>query len=898
MKNRFIVLILMIVGMTTNSNAKQVTLWGTSVDTQIVKDRNFTRLSDTRIYNGDTTIEGDLILDVNHSKDHNDADYYDGVAVAGNLTVTGNIIGLEDEGSYLYVSGNLRAKNILTSGYRFLVDGNITVDEIMIESEHYNTLRTNYLKAKVFISENMDIQTNYGAIDAIEIDDGTSVRSISSLRKEIPSLSSNNDDEETIQEIVDLVTSEKNETILSDILEVTGDGSNHLELYKKGPNLPRDLLSFIKKYAKKIKINDNDLNKSSVTLSDITHITMLDLRKNDLEKIPSYLSRLVSLKELYLNDNELTRFPEVALKLTNLKILNLSRNSLRVIPKDIVKLKNLEKLIVYKTNLLAIPKEIGQLSRLEQLNIGYTYVKELPDELFDLPRLKQLWLYNCNIDNEKLLNAPFAKLNSLEEIDIGSLALKKLPDQLYELHNLKILEISDNSHDLKKSLRLENFPNLESLDLYGLNLRRVPSVISTMNKLKVLKIGKNRLFDLGDIDFPPLEELYLQNNYLDAIPDNIARITTLKKLSMSNNEMDEIGSSLGMLSNLKYLNVSSNTLRDKSFAFGSLLNLEELKMSNCKLKKIPEEILSLTSLQKLNLNDNKIKTIPKEIARLTKLTYLDLSENSIETLPGELSRLESLVELDIDDNSLEKPYDGLKELPWKMQKIYLANRGERPKFEIIYKNCTPELNYECSSIVDDYYYEDNETSANKLGEKVCANGYGGACRHMGSRNDDDINISIRYYKKGCDLDDEDSCHELGVLYSDEKHDVMDINKSIHYHNKACENTQQESCTYLAQVYRGGELIKRDYARAKKIYYDMEIDDEPAGYIGLGSMYLYGEGVSKDSAKALEYYKRACWAKGNSICKHISTVIYAIMILFVIVIVFVIFIFFRYIFRKK
>ena len=246
MKNRFLFLVLVFVGLASASTEKTVRLWGYEVDTQSIKDRNFSRLSNTRIYDGDTIIEGDLILETNKSAKTNDPDYYDGIAVAGNLTVTGNIIGFEDEGAYLYVGGNLRAKNIITSGYRFAVDGNITVDEIMIESNTHNTIRANFIKAKVFISEKMRLETKYDNIDAIEIDNGKSIRSIASLRNNISDLSSNNDDEETIREIADLVTSENNSTILSDILDVTGSGSNHLEFQKKSSKPSTDILVFIK----------------------------------------------------------------------------------------------------------------------------------------------------------------------------------------------------------------------------------------------------------------------------------------------------------------------------------------------------------------------------------------------------------------------------------------------------------------------------------------------------------------------------------------------------------------------------------------------------------------------------------------------------------------------------
>lgn len=88
--------------------------------------------------------------------------------------------------------------------------------------------------------------------------------------------------------------------------------------------------------------------------------------------------------------------------------------------------------------------------------------------------------------------------------------------------------------------------------------------------------------DLNIFDFNHLKELYLDENLLYQLPEQISKLTNLKVLSLSDNLLEKLPNSICELTQLEYLYLSGN-----------------------KLQKLPKDIINLKNLRWLTLCDNE-----------------------------------------------------------------------------------------------------------------------------------------------------------------------------------------------------------------------------------------------------------------------------------------------------
>ena len=100
--------------------------------------------------------------------------------------------------------------------------------------------------------------------------------------------------------------------------------------------------------------------------------------------------------------------------------------------------------------------------------------------------------------------------------------------------------------------------------------------------------------------------LYLSNNQIQAIPDNL-NLPRLEQLYLSNNQIQAIPNNL------------------------NLLNLQELRLSNNQIQAIPNN-LNLLNLRGLYLSNNRIDQFDPNrlLAQFPHLAYLELSDNPLD----------------------------------------------------------------------------------------------------------------------------------------------------------------------------------------------------------------------------------------------------------------------------
>ncbi|KAJ8980099.1 hypothetical protein NQ317_008560 [Molorchus minor] len=158
----------------------------------------------------------------------------------------------------------------------------------------------------------------------------------------------------------------------------------------------------------------------------------------------------------------------------------------------------------------------------------------------NLTQIRTQWLTDAALHlNPKLKQNPKSydiALYAVTRLDISNNSLTSVPLAVFQLQSLKYLNIAQN--------KIEKLP-VPALSPIKKGIRR-----------KCIKPE-----DFG-YSCPVLEELYMQDNRLDHIPDAIFRLPTLVILVVSNNKLQHLPYDMWLAPKLKELNASFNLLKE------------------------------------------------------------------------------------------------------------------------------------------------------------------------------------------------------------------------------------------------------------------------------------------------------------------------------------------------
>ena len=154
--------------------------------------------------------------------------------------------------------------------------------------------------------------------------------------------------------------------------------------------------------------------------------------------------------------------------------------------------------------------------------------------------------------------------------------------------------MSTSNADLLSLIHQAHAENWEELDLSGRGLKELPQEIERLTGLKKLKLDSNEITEL---------------------PDSIAQLNNLTRLDLRNNEITEIPDSIAQLNNLTQLDLDNNQITEIPDSIGKLTNLTELYLRSNEITEIPDSIAQLTNLKGLVLENNPIQNVPPEIIR-------------------------------------------------------------------------------------------------------------------------------------------------------------------------------------------------------------------------------------------------------------------------------------------
>ncbi len=146
-------------------------------------------------------------------------------------------------------------------------------------------------------------------------------------------------------------------------------------------------------------------------------------------------------------------------------------------------------------------------------------------------------------------------------------------------------------------------------------------------------------------DWFTLDELVLDDNLLDSLPENIDRLNQLKTLSLYKNKLSRLPQSLWKLTGLRILNIADNLLSFLPEGLGDLVDLKMLDLGHNRLSALPESVGGLKSLAFLYLSNNHLDSLPASFEKLGALIYLNVTDNQMASFPESISRLGHLIEL-------------------------------------------------------------------------------------------------------------------------------------------------------------------------------------------------------------------------------------------------------------
>lgn len=224
--------------------------------------------------------------------------------------------------------------------------------------------------------------------------------------------------------------------------------------------------------------------------------------------------------------------------------LDLAGFGLKAIPPLPGDLQHIRRLDLSGNRLSELPAEIWGLERLEHLDLGGNRLRHLDARVGKLARLESL---DASENRLSTLPAELARCKRLTRLDLFTNRLTEIPHAILELASLLELDLARN-----RLVTLPDFSRrlarLEQLDLAGNHLVELPSSLGTIVGLRRLNLAANRLSSIEPlVTLSRLEELYVDDNALEAIPDELAALPALRLLSVEGNALEELPSGLGHL---------------------------------------------------------------------------------------------------------------------------------------------------------------------------------------------------------------------------------------------------------------------------------------------------------------------------------------------------------------
>lgn len=301
------------------------------------------------------------------------------------------------------------------------------------------------------------------------------------------------------------------------------------------------------------------------------------------------------------------------------KNLNDSNYSIEIVCNFLNIANNIDWLPLKKASAKLLAKELNFHKNSITRIITKTNIRQLlTNYYYTLTKYKFAGL--CDSDNEEKISTKitlsFLKKNTSDSIKI---------DKIKYFTHLNL--INKCLIDLQGILDIENFKELKKLSLdENLLTEKNLNPIKHFSNLIILSITQNLLKEIPSeiLELNSLQQLYLVNNEIIEIPENIDRLRNLKRLNISKNKIKKIPDTLINIKSLEYLLLSHNNISKIPYNLKILEKLKFLNLSNNALIKSPETLPP--AIECLNLSRNKLNDFPNQISYCINLKQLLLRD--------------------------------------------------------------------------------------------------------------------------------------------------------------------------------------------------------------------------------------------------------------------------------
>jgi len=252
-------------------------------------------------------------------------------------------------------------------------------------------------------------------------------------------------------------------------------------------------------------------------------------------------------------------------------------------------------------------------------------------------------------------------ISQVQQIKLDHNFISIIDKNLSHLSNLLSFDISDNNLVSISHHFIQAIPallKLEELYLQNNQLISIPNELVDLVNLRILDIRNNNISYLPSLSpLTRLEELHMSGNpefESFGFPLSILKLTNLKQLDISNNNLINLHPRIfEKLTKLEYLDVGGNKFTTNPQGMSNLESLRIFKMSFLNLREvIPQDLFLLTRLRKLVAEGIRCEKLPDDFANLVGLRELDLSNNSLKDVPEVIISLSLLKTLNLSHNNI------------------------------------------------------------------------------------------------------------------------------------------------------------------------------------------------------------------------------------------------------
>ena len=465
-----------------------------------------------------------------------------------------------------------------------------------------------------------------------------------------------------------------------------------------------------------LRVGFNRLHALPKEIGFMTSLVRLRCGNNLIDELPLEIEQLTNLEDLSVNNNQISLLPIVLGNLTRMRNINYDNNpitvpredvlaqgsegviafmtkmyrsalthgldmkhqSLQFFPAETLTVPALHSLVLDDNNLEELPKELMVLTSLTILSVQRNKLKRVATECGMMTSLTRLLL-----NDNKLFEIPlsFGRAKNLSEVDIQHNAQWQTPPPEVVKQGSGVIvnylkkfgEAFDTKRLRLEGLKLEQFPR----DVY-----KFTSAFQPLNggSLTALSVSHNKIAEIpGDIDehLGPLMELDLDENELEALPDQIGNLTNLVRLSFNRNYFMTFPACCCSCIKLQSLQFAGNPVIRIDPCVGYLTLLSDLLVDTERLEEPPMELVvqgchavvsylgqvqAAISTLRLHLPNFKLVTFPPELTATKhhpvtvapRLLEVSMPDNRLEAIPTSMSSLTSMTRLDLSNNRITK----------------------------------------------------------------------------------------------------------------------------------------------------------------------------------------------------------------------------------------------------